>query len=116
MIRKFPRREYIDLFAGPGRCVLSDDSGEFEGSPIAVLKTKVPFSRYHFVEAGQEEMSALKARARRSDRFDNVSWYHEDANLAAEKIRRSIPKEALALALIDNRSSFQVRLVKDTDG
>jgi hypothetical protein len=30
---KFPKRDYIDLFAGPGRCVLSDDSGEFDGSP-----------------------------------------------------------------------------------
>ena len=43
----------IDLFAGPGRCVLSDDSGEFDGSPILALNTKVPFTTYRTLTDGR---------------------------------------------------------------
>jgi len=50
---KFPKRDYIDLFAGPGRCVLSDDSGEFDGSPILALNTKVPFTTYRTLTDGR---------------------------------------------------------------
>ena len=99
--RKFADRMYIDLFAGPGRCVLSDGSAEFDGTPLAALQTKVPFSAYHFVESGIEEFKALKTRAKSSSRFPSISWYPEDANSAAAKIRNSLSPDALALALID---------------
>jgi len=98
---KFPNREYIDLFAGSGRCVLSDGSGEFDGTPLAALQTKVPFSAYHFVESGFEEFNALKIRAGASSRFPTITWYSEDANTAASKIRNSLSADALALALVD---------------
>jgi three-Cys-motif partner protein len=101
MRQKFANRQYVDLFAGPGRCVLSDGSGEFDGTPLETLKTTVPFSGYHFVEAGPEEFAALKTRASVSDRFPSIEWYSEDANSAARKIRNSLSPEALALAVID---------------
>ena len=101
MKRKFADREYIDLFAGPGRCVLSDGSREFDGTPLAALQIKVPFSRYHFVESSSEEFNALQTRARSSDRFPSICWYPEDANSAATEIRKSLSADALALALVD---------------
>src|SRR5262245_36940861 len=98
---RFPNRIYVDLFAGPGMCVLDDGSAEFNGSPIAALHTTVPFSRLHFVEAGAEEFDALKTRVNRSERSPTVNLYQEDANVAARKIRRHLTSSSLALAVID---------------
>lgn len=59
----WPRRVYVDLLAGPGRCFVDghpDD--EFDGSPILALKCKVPFTNALFVEADAVNAHALEAR------------------------------------------------------
>ena len=98
---RFPNRIYVDLFAGPGMCVLDDGSGEFNGSPIAALRTTVPFSRLHLVENGAEEFAALEIRVNRSERATTVKLYPEDANAAVKKIRPHLASSSLALAVID---------------
>jgi three-Cys-motif partner protein len=97
----FPERVYVDLFAGPGRCVRSDDGQETDGTPIKALQCKDPFTAYHFVEEATEPFNALQSRAKVSDRFQSISWYNKDANLAVKDIVTKIPRNTLTLAVID---------------
>lgn len=45
------RLVYLDLLAGPGRCVTEDGALEFDGSPILAAKTTPPFETIVAVEA-----------------------------------------------------------------
>jgi three-Cys-motif partner protein len=101
MKNHFPSRAYVDLFAGPGRCVLSDGTGEFDGTPLCALRSKEAFSAYHFVEAARDLLQALQTRAAGSDRIGSVHWYGDDANLAVHHICQAIDKDTLVLAVID---------------
>ena len=62
MHRKFAVRHYVDLFAGPGRCVFDDDSGEIDGSPLQALSIEPRFTRYHFVDVDPGALAALRTR------------------------------------------------------
>ena len=97
----FPRRSYIDFFAGPGRCVLTEDGNEFDGTPLCALKSKEGFSTYHFVEADPTLFQALRTRAATSERISTVKWYGSDANVAVDKVMRDLGTDALTLAVID---------------
>lgn len=75
---------YIDAYAGPG-FHLSKTSGDLvEGSPLIALKTKPPFSEYHFIDADPRRADQLRGIA--GDRKD-VFIYSEDCNdILIEKI------------------------------
>jgi len=103
MRQKFPIRHYVDLFAGPGRCVVDDGSGQCDGSPILALGVKFPFTVYHFVEKDGRAMAALQERVRREyrDLERSVRFYPGDANAEAEKISSCIPQSALSVVVAD---------------
>ena len=48
MKTKWHHLTYIDLFAGPGRCLIRDTNSEVDGSPLIALGYE--FSKYIFVE------------------------------------------------------------------
>lgn len=56
------RRIYIDLFSGPGKCVVEGSREYFLGSPLLSLTTQYPFTDYYFVDENQENIDALGAR------------------------------------------------------
>lgn len=95
MKNKWPRRAYIDLLAGPGRC--RDVEGEFDGSPI--LSMTADFTDRCFVEAEPTLAGALAQRLGTADQL-----IIGDANDAAvvDTIRQRIPPFALGLAFVDN--------------
>lgn len=97
----FPRRVYVDLFAGPGRCVCDDRSGELDGTPLIALQVSQPFTAYHFVEADAEAMAALRIRAARPASTAVPSFHELDANSAVDTIVGQLPTEALSVAVID---------------
>lgn len=102
MHQRFPVRHYVDLFAGPGRCVLDDGSGELEGSPLIALSLSPRFTRYHFVDADPVAVQALRQRAEGLGwREPDVQLYPEDANEVATRLGRTIPRAALSVALVD---------------
>jgi three-Cys-motif partner protein len=104
MKNQFPSRAYVDFFAGPGRCVLTDGMGadaEFLGTPLSALHTKDAFSAYHFVEAAPEMFQALQHRAATSDRAGSIHWHGKDANLAVLDVVNALDKNTLTLAIID---------------
>lgn len=101
MREKFRQRAYIDLFAGPGRCVLDDDSGEIKGSPLEALSVPFQFTTYHFVEEDSETLAALKARVRRTAPQAIAKYYPGDANKIIPELVRNLPTSSLDVAVVD---------------
>lgn len=56
------RLVYLDLLAGPGRCVTEDGACEFDGSPVLAVKTTPPFTTIVAVEAEPALVEGLRAR------------------------------------------------------
>lgn len=97
----FPERAYVDLFAGPGRCVLDDDSGEIAGSPMIALGVPFKFTTYHFVEADPQAMEALRTRVEHMGAEVSVKYYPGDANDLVPRLVADLPKSSLDVAVID---------------
>ena len=101
--RGFRERNYIDLFSGPGTCVVQGSNQETQGSPILALSTRYPLSNYYFVDINPDYISALK---RRADALDgpasHKSYFTGDSNQEVHQIVRFIDKKlSVNLALID---------------
>ncbi len=57
---------YIDLFAGPGRCLIESNGQERDGSPLIALNYE--FSKYILVESDPNNLAALRQRCKKSPR------------------------------------------------
>jgi len=56
MHKKWARRNFVDLFSGPGKC--RTDSGKiFLGSPLLALTTAHPFTDYFFADIDRPSIS-----------------------------------------------------------
>lgn len=106
--RGFEERNYIDLFAGPGRCVVSGQPPtglEVNGSPLIALKVKYPLSNYYFPDTDRRAIEALAQRvagvARASDA--KKRFFVGDCNEKVSEILREIDtKYSINVALIDS--------------
>jgi three-Cys-motif partner protein len=97
MKKKWDRRAYVELFAGPGRC-WNRETGQFtDGSPIRSLSA--PFTDYVFVDRDREAAAALNERARRLGHSPLV--IQDDCNAAIDQVIAAIPPQALTLAFVD---------------
>jgi len=56
----WPELTYIDILAGPGRCIIEETGREFPGSPV--LSLDAPFTKRIFVESDPPLVSALRQR------------------------------------------------------
>lgn len=86
---------YLDLFAGPGRCLIESSGQEEEGSPLIALNYE--FDHYVFVEKSSEDLEALKSRCKKSPKYSKIEFIQDDCNQAASKITL----KDLTLAFID---------------
>lgn len=100
MKRKWARRVYIDLFAGPGR-VLIDGKQEADGSPVLALNAEVPFTDVFLNDVEPLAIEAVKARFPASLPSSRIDCLALDCNEAAIKIRSRLPSSSLDLAFID---------------
>lgn len=75
---------YIDLFAGPGRCLIESKNEEKDGSPLIALN--YGFSKYIFVEKNTDDLDALKARCRNSPKHSRIEFIQGDCNEVVDKI------------------------------
>ena len=107
-------RHYVDLFAGPGRNVARDGSGEFEGSPLRILSAHAPnnplltFTDAAFINYAQRDHAALTERVRRrllegESRIPagRVETLQGDANLLVSQVMRRIHSKAYAFVFAD---------------
>src|SRR6266704_5346111 len=53
---------YVDLFAGPGRCLIPETKEEVDGSPLIALKFN--FAKYFFFKADEQNYKALVSRVK----------------------------------------------------
>lgn len=93
------QREYLDLLAGPGRCIEEDSGVEFDGSPLLALSCRVPFSGVTLVEGHPELAAALRTRVQ-----NRATVIQGDCNdpMVVDQLRARLGYGVLGLAFIDN--------------
>ncbi len=95
MKNKWADRFYIDLLAGPGRCVILDSGEEFDGSPVRSLA--VPFTARIFIEADSTLADALESRV-----GPDPTIIVDDCNASGVINRVRAETSGLGLAFVDN--------------
>lgn len=87
------RRIYIDLFAGPGKCMIKDGRGYFLGSSLISLTATHPFTDYYFVDTINENVNALKTRSTATKIDQNrIHFLVGDANRKVFEVTDEIKK------------------------
>jgi three-Cys-motif partner protein len=90
-------RLYLELFAGPGKCLIRESNREDLGSPLKVLEKN--FTDFIFVEINEAAACALSQRIRGHPKASQVDIWCGDC---AEAIRQiTIPSKSLTLAFVD---------------
>lgn len=79
-------RHYIDLFAGPGKCLVPKPKQVYLGSPLLALTTAHPFTGYYFVDLDANNIAALQRRCAASPQFDQIHCIVGDSNVAVREI------------------------------
>jgi len=98
-IKNKSERVYIDLMAGPGRCVEDDTGDEFDGSPLLAVNQKEPFTETVLVEGDAALAAALRQRVE-----GRATVVEADCNHTAliEQLRDRLGYGRLGLAFADN--------------
>lgn len=93
-------RIFIDLFSGPGICVIENTGTEENGSPLIALNCKTPFTHYFFVDKNSDFIETLKNR---TEAYHNIiDFINKDCNDAIDDIGRKLPDtNALVFTFID---------------
>lgn len=92
---------YIDLFCGPGVCVVRDTGVRVPGSPLLAAYARSPFSKIILCEMDKKCADACEARMLTSPAADRFVLVRGDCNARIEEITQHIPPRALTLAFID---------------
>ncbi len=72
---------FIDLFSGPGRCVIRDILTEVDSGGMMIANiVDTPFNEYHFIDIDLENFDALKTRA------NKCYVYNQDSNAFAKEL------------------------------
>jgi three-Cys-motif partner protein len=107
---KWKRRVYIDLFSGPGRCVIQPDGREIAGSPLLALNAAYPFTDIYFNDADPSVGAALQQRVHTIHRRPTITFDSATANAAANRAAAAMSLDepsTLGLAFIDP-TAFQI--------
>lgn len=86
MKNKWPRRVYLDLFAGPGYSKLRDSGRVVLGSPLIALNLPDLFDAYVFSDDNPAALEALRIRVARVRAETAVTYVPGDANAAVKRI------------------------------
>lgn len=105
---KWSKRAFIDLFAGPGKCIIRDEGRIVSGSTLLAFEQKFPFSVVVSVDINGEAVSALKERGKIYQSTTELKTYEADCNLIHSWIRSDIDSSYIALVLIDP-TSMQIK-------
>jgi three-Cys-motif partner protein len=99
MKNKWPRRAYLDLFAGPGRCYEVESGAFYDGSPLIGFRWN--FTDHVYVELEPTAAGALDERCGpwKPERY--VSVLEGDCNARVTDVVALLPKYGLTLAFID---------------
>ena len=104
---KWPIRNFIDLFAGPGLNVVEGSAQEIDGSPMLAIKTRYPFTGYYVCDAERSFLDTLSMRREEAIRAglaqkSHFSPYPGDANEETDRILSEIhPTRSINLVVVD---------------
>lgn len=103
MRAKWPLRAFVDLMAGPGRCVIEGKGVEFDGSPIVALNQQPPFTHIALAESSSQLVAALRQRVAAVSTTATVEILEADCNAAdtIARIRSFVPASALTIVFVD---------------
>ena len=103
MKNKWPGRlYYVDLFSGPGRCVIRHSDAETEGSPL--IAAEADFTNYYFADEDEQSIDALEKRvARINGSGKELHYYVGRAGETVDRVFRELPhpNRSLGLAFFD---------------
>jgi len=100
MKNTWPVRSYIDLFAGPGICVVEKSGEELLGSPLVALTTTIPFSHYYFNDMDAESIQALQMRVNKYG-ITSVKCINKDCDSVIDELLTQLPNNSLDFCFID---------------
>lgn len=102
----FEERNYIDLFCGPGRCVVAGQmpSGtEVDGSALMALKVRYPFSAYYFVDIQPKSIEALAHRSVSLGGDAKKRFFTGDCNEKVDEVLKEVSQRySINVALLDS--------------
>lgn len=103
MKNQYKYRCYIDLLAGPGRCVIENTQTEFPGSPLQAIEVRDRFTQYLFNDINPASIDALRTRIARLSTPPSPTYFMQDCNTVVREVRKALPppNECLELAVID---------------
>lgn len=96
-------RCFIDLFAGPGRCVLEGSQAEEPGSPLQAIDVRNRFTDYFFNDIDPDSIAALRKRVESLPSPPAPTYFEEDCNKVVQKLLAVLPpaNKSLELVVID---------------
>jgi three-Cys-motif partner protein len=102
---------YIEICSGPGRCVDFRSGDEFDGSPLAILKSREAsyFRHLFFFDHDENTVEILKERVRRSSEISQkvkditiiTTGDYNEAETIIDVVRSESPYPWLNLVFID---------------
>jgi len=95
--RGWPSRVYLELFSGPGRCLIRNSIQEDFGSPLKIIDCE--FTKFIFTEMNLAAAKALEQRLQPFKNQDLTEIWCGDCSEAIDKIQ--IPSGSLTFAFID---------------
>jgi three-Cys-motif partner protein len=90
MKNKWKHRIYIDLFSGPGICIIKDTGNEQFGSPLISLNCRTPFTQYYFIDENKFFIETLNCRTQ--DYKSDKNFINKDCNEAIGELLIKLPK------------------------
>ncbi|MBL7125722.1 MAG: three-Cys-motif partner protein TcmP [Dehalococcoidales bacterium] len=100
MKNKWETRTYVDLFSGPGICVVEETGEEIPGSPVIALQCRLPFTHYFFNDLEVEFIKALESRITPCE-FAKVNFNNKDCNLVVDDLLEELPDNSLDFCFVD---------------
>ncbi len=89
--KSWRQRNYIDLFSGPGKCIVRGTDECLLGSPLLALVTQYPFTDYYFSDLDQQNIDALCTRSTKSSiPRDHIRCLTGDANEIVKNVVHEI--------------------------
>ncbi len=99
MKNKWETRTYVDLFSGPGICVVEETGEEIPGSPVIALQCRLPFTHYFFNDLEVEFIKALESRITPCE-FAKVNFNNKDCNLVVDDLLEELPDNSLDFCFV----------------
>lgn len=96
MRKKFEELNYIDLFAGPGKCRIRGTREVRNGTPL--IAAEHGFSKYFFADMNPRALDSLRHRFPDKDK---ATFYKDDCNNCAADIHGRIGRYSLNLLVAD---------------